>query len=211
MKKYGIDIDGVLADFAGGFTNILRELGLNLSTNYVPNNWNWTNGGVTSAIMKEAWKLVDSKLDFWGTLKPHEDMKYMSEFFNEKADITCEIYFITSRNTSPKSEPVRVQTERWLRRYLDHPRQMINVIPVNHAMNKIDVIDALGLDASLDDYLPTIINARSIRERHHAYLLTKPWNVDRIGYSVETVDSVKEFFDKEENELKEIQEGVKLT
>ena len=209
-KKYGIDIDGVLADFASGFTLILRELGLKLPTDYTPSDWNWTNGGVDSYIMKEAWKLVDSKPDFWTTLKPHEDMKYMTEFFNKNADKTCEIYFITSRNSSP-GEFVRVQTEKWLRYYLEYPIQSINVIPVNHAMNKINVIDALGLDASIDDYLPTIINARSIRDRHHAYLLARPWNVDRIGYSVETVNSVKEFFDKEEALSKENKSEIKLT
>ena len=72
-------------------------------------------------------------------------MKYMTEFFNENADKTCEIYFVTSRTTSPNAEPVRVQTEKWLRKYLEFPRQIINVIPVTHAMNKINVIDALGL------------------------------------------------------------------
>lgn len=209
-KKYGVDIDGVLADFASGFTQVLRELGLKLPSDYIPSDWNWTNGGVDSYIMKEAWKLVDSKPDFWNTLKPHEDMKYMTEFFNKNADITCEIYFITSRNSSPNSEFVRVQTERWLRHYLEYPIQSINVIPVNHAMNKINVIDAIGLDASIDDYLPTIINARSIRDRHHAYLLVKPWNVDRKGYSVETVNSIKEFFDKEEG-MPARQSEIKLT
>ena len=212
MKKYGIDVDGVLADFCKGFTDILRELGLKLPPDYIPSDWNWTNGGVTSSIMKEAWKLIDSKPDFWQLLEPHyEDMAHMSHFFNRNADRTCEIYFITSRVSPPTSEPIRVQTEKWLRKYLENPKQSINVIPVNHAMNKINVIDAIGLDASLDDYLPTIINARSIRDRHHAYLLTRPWNVDRIGYSVETVDSVKEFFDKEEAKPKARQSEIKLT
>lgn len=200
-KKYGIDIDGVLANFSFGFVGILREMGLNLPANYEPDNWSWTSAGVDDYIMKEAWKLIDNdKPHFWEDLKPHEeDMNYMSEFFNKNADRSCEIYFITSRNSSPNKEFIRVQTERWLRKHLGNPKQLINVIPVTHAMNKINVIDALELDASVDDYLPTIINARSIRERHHAYLLAKSWNVDRIGYSVEVVNSLKEFFDKEES------------
>ena len=68
MKKYGIDVDGVLADFAHGFSDILRELGLELSPDYLPNNWSWTNCGLTDSLMKEAWKLVDSKPDFWNVL-----------------------------------------------------------------------------------------------------------------------------------------------
>lgn len=204
-KKYGIDIDGVLCDFCGGFTEVLRMLGLKIPEGAFPTNWNWSNLGVDSYIMKQAWSLIDNDLPhFWEALQPHtEDMNYMVDFFNRNADKTCEIYFITSRNNPPKGDFVRVQSERWLRKYLGNPKQTINVIPVNHAMNKINVIDALGLDASIDDYLPTIINARSIRERHHAYLLAKPWNADREFYSVESVNSIKEFFEREENDSAE--------
>jgi hypothetical protein len=202
LKKYGIDLDGVLAEFTTMMVKILNTLGANLPNNFAPTDWNWTNANLPAGLMSKAWKMVDSIDDFWMTLTPTNDIVAMAMFFHEHADKDCDIYFITAREDRHRGS-VRYESERWLIDNLGQPKQTVNVIPVRSGMDKASVIHALNITCSIDDYTPTIVNAKSSLKNHHRpYLLSRPWNQDGKSYNIQIVNSLQEFFDKEPVNLK---------
>lgn len=195
-KKYGIDIDGVLANFDQSMVKIMNQLGLNLPADFHPTDWGWGNANLQPDSMNLAWKIIDNTENFWESLSPTEDIITMASFFHEHADKDCDIYFITARKDG-KGRSVRQQSERWLREYLGNPKQVITVLPTKSGMDKVDVLHALHIDCSIDDHTPTIVNAKTLKPNHKAYLLDKPWNQDGKFYELTIVKSLKEFFEKE--------------
>jgi hypothetical protein len=195
-KKYGIDIDGVLANFDQAMIKVMRKLGINLPDDFHPSDWNWGNANLPSDGMARAWAIIDATENFWESLTPTEDILTMATFFHEHADNDCDIYFITAREDSA-GRSVRKQSENWLREYLGHPKQTINVLPSKSGMDKVDILHAMHVDCSIDDHTPTIVNAKTLKPNHRAYLLNKPWNQDGKFYSLKIVNSLKEFFEKE--------------
>jgi hypothetical protein len=193
MKKLGVDIDGILANFDEKFVSILRkQCGINIPSNFQPNDWSWSNAGVTPEIMDKAWDYIDSTPCFWETLKPYPDITDMAAFFHEYADRKYEIYFITARKDGV-GRGTREQSERWLREYMINPKQTINVLPVKSGLDKAEIIYAMHLDYSIDDHAPTVTHNKSIKD-HKAFLLDRPWNQDGKFYNLKIVKTLKEFF-----------------
>lgn len=196
QKKYGIDIDGVLANFDGTFVKVLNSLGMQLSTDFHPSDWNWGNANLPPGMMDKAWDIIDATPNFWESLTPTEDIVTMAMFFHEHADIDADIYFITARKDGV-GRSTRHQSENWLKEYLGQPKQTITVLPTNSGMDKVDVLHSMHIDCSIDDHTPTIVNAKTLKPNHKAYLLNKPWNQDGKFYGLTIVHSLAEFFDKE--------------
>lgn len=193
MKKLGIDIDGVLADFDDRFISVLRnELHINLPKDFHPNNWAWTNANLAPDSMDKAWAIIDATPCFWESLKPTSDIVDMAEFFHKYADTKYEIYFITARKDGV-GRGTREQSERWLRENLINPKQTITVLPVKSGLDKAEIIYALSLDYSIDDHAPTVTNNKTIKG-HKAFLLDKPWNQDGKFYNLKILKSLREFF-----------------
>lgn len=195
-KKYGIDIDGVLAEFDPAMVKVLNQLGMNLPINFHPTDWGWSNANLPTGMMDKAWNIIDTTENFWESLTPTTDIMTMAMFFHEHADNDADIYFITARKAGVGRSP-RLQSERWLYDYLGQPKQTISVLPVNSGMDKVDILHALHIDTSIDDHTPTIVNAKTIKPNHRAYLLDKPWNQDGKFYDLKIVKSLREFFEKE--------------
>ena len=198
MKKLGIDIDGVLANFDERFVNILRNsFGIKIPADFQPSNWAWNDvPGMSPELMDAAWAKIDSTPCFWESLKPYPDIVDMAEFFHEHADKLYEIYFITARKDGV-GRGTREQSERWLRENLINPKQTITVLPVKSGLDKAEVMYALQINYSIDDHAPTVTNNKSIKN-HNAYLINRPWNQDGKFYNLKIVNNLKEFFNEVE-------------
>lgn len=195
-KKYGIDIDGVLANFDGNMVRVMNSIGMNLPLDFHPTDWGWGNANLFPDTMKKAWAIIDNTENFWESLTPTEDIITMANFFHEHAERDCDIYFITARKEG-EGRSARHQSERWLREYMGGPKQAINVLPTNSGMHKAAILEAMGITVSIDDHVPTVCNAKTLRPNHRSYLLDKPWNQDGKSYELKIVQSLREFFEKE--------------
>ncbi len=199
-KKLAIDIDGVLADFTWDMVKVLRTLGVDLPEDYQSTDWGWTEANLPRDAMDKAWRIIDSTPYFWENLRPHMDnVLAMAEFFHEHAGKDCDIFFITARKDGV-GRSTKAQSERWLYSYLGQPSEAISVLPVKSGLDKAEVIYALQLTHSIDDHTPTIVNNKSLKNGHKAYLLDRPWNQDGKFYDLKIVHSLREFFDKVEKD-----------
>lgn len=196
MKSVGIDIDGVLADFTSAFRDILRNnLEVDMPADYQPTDWNWLSAGLPKGAMNKAWNIIDNTKDFWLQLKPLQpNVAELREFFELEAGKNFDIYFITARKDGRAGRSVKTQSEEWLTYQLNYPVHEVTVLPTNSGMDKVDVLHALDIDFSIDDHMPTIVNAKSAFKKHKAYLLDQPWNQDGKFYNVNVVKSLSEFF-----------------
>jgi uncharacterized HAD superfamily protein len=155
--RLGIDIDGVLADFNTAFYNrLIKVVGRNpFPANYQPTDppcWEWpTAMGYTYEEEMATWADVWDDAYFWQHLNDEQDASETLQQIDKLSVIQGhEFYFITNR----KGKFVKQQTERWLEsRGIYYPTVLISG-------NKIPIINALKLDAFLDDRLDTVNEAQ---------------------------------------------------
>jgi uncharacterized HAD superfamily protein len=137
--KFGIDMDGVVADFVKGYNALAKaELGIDLP--YPAPEWNWHKlGGITSKQNNQLWDYIKSSM-FWGTLFPLPGAVEALERLNEISK-RHDIYFITTR----PGTLAKFLTEMWLKFHgMDTPTVLVTD-------NKAPVVRGLGLDVFVDD------------------------------------------------------------
>lgn len=139
------DVDGVLADFIYGFTNIGHDLygGLQSSAH---NQVEWDSfPGLTKTQEENIWKVIRDSNFFWQSLplllQPLEVTAIRELYCREDV----QIYFVTNRF----GEKVRQQTEAWLRNRLDLPSWANPTLITSR--NKGEVARAIMADFSIDD------------------------------------------------------------
>src|SRR5690348_1293532 len=173
--RIGIDIDGVLACFENSFTKIVNKLYPGcLPDDFVPQQWSWSKSGlVTDEQQNEAWEELKHTPNFWTTLSPYPENIRLLRSFLIKCN-TSMIYYVTSR-VPTVGDNILAQTTHWLKEQgltFSHT----SVLPVVHKNPlgglppKLAVVEALGIDVFLDDYLPTVI---SLGDKGR--LLNRPW------------------------------------
>lgn len=152
-KSVGLDIDGVLCNFAQGFIDAAYDLG---HGHEVPKHYthidHWDICPNFSTIMKKFWK----DEDFWSNLKPLR---------NPDLPFTPRCY-ITSR-VIPNSV-----TKNWLAK---HGFPTVPVITVSNPEHKLAYIKMLGLDLFVDDLHSTV--RQVINAGHNAVLYKAPYQV----------------------------------
>lgn len=183
--RIGIDIDGVLACFDGAFTKAVNELYPGrLLDDFVPKKWSWTEAGVISAEEENrVWEHIKATPNFWLRVRPYPDnVEALAKFLSSHPQIT--VYYITSR-VETAGLSLLAQINNWLETF--HLRRshtsVVHVVHGNNSgglPNKLAVVDALGVHAHIDDYLPTVESLGS-----KGWLLDRPWNQER-SYSYET-------------------------
>ena len=181
MSRYGIDIDGCLADFCGGFTKLLkaqRDLPITYDV------WDWDKkAGYTKEERDKAWHQIHTT-DFWFELEPLDgalDALDKLESMSENNDI----YFITHRS----GKQAKQQTEDWLFQYgITTPTVLIS------GLDKTPLIESLELDFYVDDKLDNIVRAKDTRA--DLYLVDAPYNKPTNEGWIKRVKSVKEALDR---------------
>jgi uncharacterized HAD superfamily protein len=178
-----VDIDGCLADFIRGYT----ELGSSMYPGRVQvqetldrEAWHEMNGPHDNAI----WAAIKESPDWWATLDPLVEPAVF-QTLNELGDRT-DLYFVTARvGHSPKA-----QTERWLE------SQGVVSPTVIISEKKGEIAQALAAAFCLDDKAGNAVAVSYLARGCKSYLLDRKYNrLDHavIGGRVKRVNAVADY------------------
>lgn len=156
--RIGIDVDGVLADFAQTYLQLAHErFGHSIDPADNP-IWDFNIPAEQASVL---WEEIKQTKNFWCTLKP------IAPF----PDTGHTLIFITSRVPTAGMSP-EIQTAWWLGNVLDIPYP--TVLVVNRWHDKERLVKHLHLDAFIDDKVETV---KQMREHgHNCYVFDQPWN-----------------------------------
>lgn len=182
--------DGVLADFTRAFVDAANTVfPRHFPDNYVPNSWDW-DGLLTKPEQDRVWQLIKATPNFWSRLRPYPDnMTALARYLISARHV--DIWLVTSRVRTAGATVAR-QTEQWIRSCgVRESANFLAVITVEDSSHKQDVYAAVGMDFSIDDFGPTVLECQSIKG-HQPFLLSRPWNHE---YNVNRrVDNLSQFF-----------------
>jgi uncharacterized HAD superfamily protein len=183
--RVGFDIDGVLADFVGGFTSLLHERRPDLSGlpygTQEQREWEFRESGlgITEEDVAWGWEQVTQRSRWWeglSSLMSWGERVRLAELCTQ-----AEVFFITARYAG--CEPVLYQTSQWLENQgLSHGGLVL-------AANKRKAADLLKLDYYIDDHRR---NAEEVhtKAKCEAYLLARLYNA---GANVPRLETLGEF------------------
>jgi 5'(3')-deoxyribonucleotidase len=187
-KKYGIDVDGLLAIFDQGFSDVLiKTSGRDLfpTKPYSPPCWDWTAPlGYTVEESKAAWNAVMEDPSFWRSLPAYPETKRILMRLGELETQGHEVYFITHRmGVRPKE-----QTAQWL---LRHGYPAIPSVIVSG--KKGPIAQGLALDVFIDDKPSNCEDVlHALGTSGSVYLLDRSWNQEYANKYVPRVKTVME-------------------
>jgi uncharacterized HAD superfamily protein len=187
--RIGFDIDGVLADFATDYQNLVIQVsGKNLfapTDAMNPPCWDWPEyRGYTKETMKEVWGCIVPSNTFWYGLLPFADSIQTMTMLLRELEHRHDVYYVTSR----PGATVKRQTEAWLMRYLPYAESGLTPTVIISSEKGL-VARALKLDAYVDDNLDNIKGVLKESPKTRAYLLDKSYN---LGAVEEVIPSSRE-------------------
>ena len=197
--RIGVDLDGVVAQFARGLWSILNETTGRDVPYTDPVGWaDWSP--FTENEFDVAFKRARETPGFWLNLKPyHENVIPLRNFLIVEQD-WCDVFYVTSRvETASNCSSILAQTNEWLREHV-LLRRHTSVAVVTNPQYKPAMMRALGVRMWIDDNLSTVLDG--IADGQHAYLLSRPWNGLSEGRPTtaamreSTVDTLAEFLDR---------------
>ena len=183
--KIIFDIDGVLADFVGGFTKLAKDM-FDVPVTTTTSQPSWLGfPGMTKEQITQTWDIVDASRTFWYDL----DALATDAELNAISSIsqTDEVYFCTAR----RGYNVKAQTELWLRSTgIVKPTVIIS-------KRKGEFAKAVEADYSIEDKAN---NASFIdwqtEGKTKSYLIDRPYNQapqEFLASGVKRVSSISEF------------------
>jgi len=187
QKSVIIDIDGVLADFIKGFTELAsRQFNYNIPI--IPSIfhqvWNFKDI-MTPQEENATWEHIHSHPDWWDTLRPMISLPVGGRL----ADISRQVptYFVTHR-----PDAAHKATAHWLAEIIgvENPAVIMS-------KKKGEVAKLLNATHAIDDKLENAwcIHWLSDRPQTKVYLLDRPYNRIVIKVGVDTLYRVKNFED----------------
>lgn len=191
-KKYGIDVDGVLADFNTAYIDLVIKLS---GRNLFPLKpfdipcWNYPEFyGYTKAEVRAAWDAINSNPYFWATLPAYEGTKQVLQLLSAIDGDEGAVYFITTRTgINPKK-----QTAQWLVKhgFIGWPSVIVS-------SKKGPVAQGIDLDVFIDDKTENCIDVTSAMGlKCNVFMLNQPWNAEFTDLrSIKRVNSVQEFME----------------
>lgn len=175
-------MDDVLASFVPEFRARCQKLFGKPDGDLLPLDWGWSNFNLNDNERMDVWNDIAKTPNFHMTLKKMPDTDRLSEL-----DRHHQLYFITARRPGA-GFPAHVQTSLWLEDQFDLIRPVVIV-----ATNKVPLINALDLDAFLDDRADTC-EAIQAGSRCAPFLLDCSHN-QHCNKSIPRVRSLNEFAD----------------
>lgn len=198
--RFGIDVDGVLANFGSRVVEIANKIWPNkLPEGYRASNWNYTDV-FSKEDWNQVWQEIKQTPNFWLYSPEMEGCRQLKDFLYSDDGYYSQVYFITSR-AETAGDSAKVQTCQWLESRGLWPRfDRSQVIVVENADQKEQILRDLKIPFYLDDYAPTIQQASGISSLK-AYLLNAPYNIHISQWPyLSRVDSVREYLEKVQNE-----------
>jgi 5'(3')-deoxyribonucleotidase len=187
MKTIQFDVDGVLADFVLGFTQVSNKF-FGSPLQKTAEIASWSDWGLETKQVNEVWKYISTEPNFWRDLPPLVSPTVF-EYINELSAVH-HVVFVTHRVCGFPSP--QFQTQQFLIKNGVHAPNVVL------ARNKGAVAQAINANFSIEDKLE---NAEQIHVESKAvsYLVNRPYNqtmtgelFDR-GYGVIRVNTVSEF------------------
>ena len=168
---FGIDVDGVLANFVAGFSELIIDLTHEnrFPYNYwydreYPPTWDWPQHyGYSPEQIDRVWTAVKESPVFWSSLAPLPGVADL-----QRIPPHSRVYFITSRMGSTALS----QTQAWIQQHLF---QFVKRREWSAVISSHKGLVALGLDLDfyIDDYHK---NVNSTCPVVPTYLLDEPYN-----------------------------------
>lgn len=190
MAKLSVDVDGIISQFTAGVIRIANKLWPGkFDLDYQPPDWYWTDK-LTKDDWDAIWKEIRATQNFWLTLPAYVDNVHaLARFLWEERD--QDVFYVTSR-AKVAGYPISKQTLMWLNNMGVFHRD--NQAEGTPAPAKRAIFEALGIQYSVDDYLPTVLESMKI-PGHKAFLLSRSWNQKDRPNDVRVVNSLQEYFD----------------
>ena len=169
MNPIIFDIDGILADFTYGFTE-LAKIAFQTRQLHTHEQQYWEDfGGITKEQTAALWKLIDANPTWWGTL-PIMPIPPAVQDRLARLVVRAPVYFVTSRK-DPTGK-VAMITRTWLYSKLELTSP--NVIC---SSRKGDLAKALNAGYLLDDKVGNVLYTTWATDgRTKAYLMDRPYN-----------------------------------
>lgn len=190
MRSKGVifDVDGVLADFVGGFTARARELFPDVPITQTHGQASWNGfAGMDKKQIGMTWESIKGDRYFWRKLAPLVDAVALDRIYYLHRDNN--VYFVTSR----VGVDCKRQTEYWLE------AQGIARPTVVICKRKGEFAKAVDADCAIDDKANNASCIDWITEGTcKSYLLDRPYNQapqDFMGSGVVRVSSVEQYLD----------------
>ena len=193
------DVDGVLLDFEGGFTRVIKEyFKLDVPTDYVPESF-WFSDLLTKEQVMEGWDYFLHSSEF-EKLEPMLDPKEFNRTYG-----AYPVHFITNippdclerRETNLRNAGFKFDSARCAGfiNYEDHPVQ-----------TKADVIKELyqkGKDILfVDDHPENCLNVRESFPDAEIWLMSRPFNADFEHSKIRRAINWSEILEHSRNFLK---------
>lgn len=192
--RISIDLDGVVSNFTNDVIQHANKLWPGkLKENFDPPDWDYT-GYLSKDDFSDIWVSIKNTNNFWVNALPYIDnLNSLNSFL--KATIS-DIFFVTAR-AETKGDSVQKQTYDWfIKNGVEiagqHNLNYSSIVPVKIAGLKKQVMEALGIQISIDDHGPTVEECNKL-PNHRAFLLDRSWNQE---YNQPRVFSLEEFLRK---------------
>lgn len=186
MKRLGIDVDGVVANFVEGFYKLGHEL-FDIQKSGPQATWDFEDV-FTREQYNLLWEHLKAQKDWWQSLRPLPGTSKLRGLPSRVEPI-----FITSR-VPTRGHSTHDQTCAWLRQhfYISYP----SVIVVDRPAEKVALCKNLGIDNFIDDKRSTIEDMHKAGLRSYAQLA--PYNSgEPFPEGVIPVENLNEFLEAE--------------
>lgn len=189
--KFGIDIDGVLANFTDHYAKLItEECGVHFppNSNTWPTVWYWEREVLipqfgkeeATRIEKAVWAKINSS-SFWRELPTLPGAKEAFERMKELRYAGHQIYFITQR----PGAFAKFQTEGW---FASNGFPSATVLVADDEQHKGALAAALGLDIFIDDKPANCVAIASVLpDTCRVMLVSAPYNVEFFDARIERV------------------------
>lgn len=188
--RYGLDIDGVYADFVHGFSHLACSMGVFPRAYASDEQAQWDFAGQINEgrSLNEVWRQIEQSMNWWMGLEPLARGVDITATNHLIEDAT--VFFITSRGDT-RGLSVEAQTAGWLRG-IGINVDKATVIAAEGAAMKGGLAQALRLDAFLDD---NVGNLEAIAQVGTT-AVARTWLYNK-GWAGPRTDSIFEFIANE--------------
>lgn len=187
--KIGVDIDGVLVNFASAFIKEAEQV-LGRKIEGVQTTWDFDCLGLSHGEITRVWDIIKATQD-WFLLKPRP-FPGVAEALSDLC-VKHEVYFITSR-ASTAGFTAQEQSQRYIQGLgVEFPTVIAN-------KDKGLVAAALELDYFIDDFPGNISLIMAKSPKTKVYMRDTSYNVEERHLTPYHAASFEDFVEKIENE-----------
>jgi hypothetical protein len=187
--RYGIDCDGVIADFHKGFARVANKLwpGRIAPGDEYPSDWEWASRGFDPDEVIRVKEEI-AKIPNWWCSLPAIGHNVGAIFRHRLRYPEDEIFYVTARRTDQVAGmPMMHQSQRWID--MCGIGGLGTAVIVMDGDNKVQLYKELAVDGAVDD------DPNQVKLLSAGYLLSTPWNTD-ASQGKWRVKDLDEFFER---------------